>query len=154
VYISYIHNSLSYSIIFHQFSVTDGRRQKRARASRLCSRERNALVRTERESVLRQLQMQWTGKDHFGSGILRLKGSHNSCYVAQGILVSLRSPRPQLSPALDPGLEVVVLRGEQAVHSSSTPAVAPRQEVRTVVRSCPRLSYWISGAFQDLGSRD
>ena len=72
-------------------------------------------MRIVRESELRQLLMLRTGKGHFGSGILRLRGSHSSCYVAQGVLVSLRSPRPHLSPALDPGLEVVVLRGEQAV---------------------------------------
>ena len=120
----------------------------------LYKRRRSAPVRTASESELRQLQMLQTGRVRSGSGILRLRGSHNSCYAAQGVLVSLRSPRPHLSPALDPGLEVVVLGGEQAVHSSSTPAVAPRQEVRIVVRSFPRLSYWISGAFQDLGSRD
>ena len=106
----------------------------------MCKR-RSALVRTESEREQRQLQMQQTGRVRSVSGILRLRGSHNSCYTAQGVLVSLRSPRSHLSLALDLGLEVVVLRGEQAVHSSSTPAVAPRQEVRTVVRSCPRLSY-------------
>ena len=104
-------------------------------------------MRIVRESELRQLQMLRIGRVRFRSGILRLRGSHNSCYAAQGVLVSLRSPRPHLSPALDPGLEVVVLRGEQAVHSSSTLAVAPRQEVRIVVRSFLRLSYWISGVF-------
>ena len=119
---------------------------KRARASKLC-RRRSALVRTESEREQRQLQMQQIGRVRSGSGILRLRGSHSSCYAAQGVLVSLRSPRPHLSPALDPGLEVVVLRGEQAVHSSSTLAVAPRQEVRIVVRSFLRLSYWISGVF-------
>ena len=46
------------------------------------------------------------------------------------------------------------VRGEQVMHSSSTPTVTLRQEVRTVVRSCLRLSYLISGVFQDLGSRD
>jgi hypothetical protein len=91
-------------------------------------------VRTESEREQRELQMQQTDRVRSGSGILWLRGS----YAAQGVLVSLRSPRPHLSPALDPGLKVVVLRGEQAVHNSSTPAVAPRQEVRTVVRSCPR----------------
>ena len=108
----------------------------------------------ERKSRLRQLQMLQTGRDHFGSGILRLRGSHSSSYVVQDVLVSQRQHRPHRSLALVHGLEVVVLRGEQVMHSSSTPAVALRQEVRTVVRSCPRLSYWISGVFQDLGSRD
>ena len=113
----------------------------------MCSIRRSALVRTESEREQRQLQMQQTGRVRSGSGILRLMGSHNSCYATQGVLVSLRSPRPHLSPTLDPELEVVVLRGEQAVHSSSTLAVAPRQEVRIVVRSFLRLSYWISGVF-------
>ena len=90
-------------------------------------------------------------QSHFGSGILRLRGSHSSSYVAQDVL---RQLRPHLSPAHVHGLEVVVLIGEQVMHSSSTPSVALRQEVRTVVRSCPRLSYLISGVFQDLGSRD
>jgi len=119
---------------------------KRARASKLC-RRRSALVRTESEREQRQLQMLQTGRDHFGSGILRLRGSHNSSYVVQDVLISQRQHRPHLSPVLVHGLEVVVLRGEQVMHSSSTPAVALRQEVRTVVRSCPRLSYWISGVF-------
>ena len=116
----------------------------------MCSKKRSVHVRTESERGQRQLQMQRTGRVRSGSGILRLRGSHSSCYAALGVHVSLR---PHLSPALDHGLEVVALRVQQAVHSSSTPAVAPRQEVRTVVRSCPRLSYWISGVFQDLGSR-
>ena len=92
--------------------------------------------------------MQRTGKDRFGSGILRLRGS--SCYVAQGVLVSQRQLRPHLSPALVHGLEVVVLTGQQAV------TVRERQLVRTVVqrRSLHRLSCLIFGAFQDLGLRD
>ena len=100
--------------------------------------------------------MQRTGTARSGSGILRLRGSHNSGYVAQGVLVSLRSPRPHLSPTLDPELEVVVLRGEQAVHSSSIVAVTEWQLVRIVMqrRSLHRLSCLIFGAFQDLGSRD
>ena len=95
--------------------------------------------------------MQQIGRDRSGSGILRFRGSHSSSYVAHDVL---RQHRPHLSPALVHGLEVVVLRGEQVMHNSSTPAVALRQEVRTVVRSCPRLSYLISGVFQDLGSKD
>ena len=51
------------------------------------------------------------------------QGSHSSSYVTQDIL---RQLKPHLSPALVHGLEVVVLRGEQAMHSSSTPAVALR----------------------------
>src|SRR6185437_7947136 len=119
----------------------------------LCRRRRrSAPVRTASESKQRQLQTQQTGRVHSGSGILRLRGSHSSSYVAQDVLKQLR---PHLSPAHVHELEVVVLRGEQVMHSSSsTPAVALRQEVRTVVRSCPRLSYLISGVFQDLGSRD
>jgi len=97
-------------------------------------------VRIVRESVLRQLPMQWIGRVRFGSGILRLRGSHSSGYVAQGVRVSQRQLRPHLSPTLDHGLEVVVLRGERAVPSSSTPTVAPRQAVRTVERSFQRLS--------------
>ena len=90
------------------------------------------------------------GRDHFGSEILRLWGSHSSSYVAQDILVCQRQLRPHLSPALIHGLEVVVLTGQQAV------TVRERQLVRTVVqrRSLHRLSYLIFGAFQDLGSRD
>jgi hypothetical protein len=65
-------------------------------------------------------------RDHFGSGILRLRGSHSSSYVVQDVLVSQRQHRPHLSPALVHGLEVVVLRGEQVMHNSSTPAVALR----------------------------
>ena len=99
---------------------------KRARASRLC-RRRSALVRTESEREQRQLQMQQTGRVHSGSEILRLKGSHSSSYVAQDVLISRRQLRPHLSPALVHGLEVVVLRGEQVIHSSSsTPAVTLR----------------------------
>jgi len=120
----------------------------------LCRRRRSAPVRTASESKLRQLQMQPIGRDRSGSGILRFRGSHSSSYVIQDVLVSQRQHRPHLSPARVHELEVVVLRGEQVMYSSSTPAVALRQEVRIVVRSCPRLSYWISGAFQDLGSRD
>ena len=84
---------------------------KRARASKLC-RRRSALVRTESEREQRQLQMQQTGRVHSGSEILRLRGSHNSSYVAQDVL---RQLRPHLSPALVHGLEVVVLIGQQAV---------------------------------------
>ena len=118
----------------------------------MCRRRRSAPERTASESKLRQLQMQPIGRDRSGSGILRFRGSHSSSYIAQDVL---RRLRPHLSPAHVHGLEVVVLRGEQVMHSSSsTPAVALRQEVRTVVRSCLRLSYLISGVFQDLGSRD
>ena len=86
-------------------------------------------------------------------GSLRIRdpqaqGSHSSGYVAQGVRVSQRQLRPHLSPALDHGLEVVVLSGERAVPSSSTPTVALRQAVWTVERSFPRLSYWISGGYQ------
>ena len=110
-------------------------------------RRRSALVRTESEREQRQLQMQQTGRVHSGSEILRLRGSHNSSYVAQDVL---RQLRPHLSPAHVHGLEVVVLTGQQAV------TVRERQLVRTVVqrRSLHRLSYLIFGAFQDLGSRD
>ena len=97
------------------------------------------------------MQMLQTGRDHFGSGILRLRGSHSSSYVAQDVLSQLR---PHLSPAHVHGLEVVAHRGEQVMHRSSTPTVRLRQVDRTVVRSCLRLSCSISGAFQDLGSRD
>ena len=103
----------------------------------------------ERERELRQSQMLRIGKVHYGSVILRLKGSHSSCYVAQGVLVSQRQLRPHLSPALVHGLEVVVLTGQQAV------TVTERQLVRTVMqrRSLHRLSCLISGVFQDLRSR-
>ena len=117
----------------------------------MCRRRRSAPVRTASESKLRQLQMLQIGRDRSGSGILRFRGSHSSSYVAQDVL---RQLRPHLSPAHVHGLEVVALRGEQVMLSSSTPTVTLRQEVRTVVRSCPRLSCLISGAFQDLGSRD
>ena len=88
-------------------------------------------------------------------GSLRIRdpqtqGSHSSSYVAQDVL---RQLRPHLSPTHVHGLEVVALRGEQAMHSS-TPTVRLRQVVRTVMRSCPRLSCLISGAYQDLESRD
>jgi len=91
--------------------------------------------------------MQQTGRVHSGSEILRLRGSHSSSYVAQDVL---RQLRPHLSPAHVHGLEVVVLKGQQAV------TVRERQLVRTVVqrRSLHRLSCLIFGAFQDLGSRD
>src|SRR6185503_20715631 len=105
---------------------------------------------TESESEQRQLQMQQIDRVHSGSGSLRLRGSHNSSYVAQDVL---RQLRPHPSPAHVHGLEVVALRGEQAMHSS-TPTVRLRQVVRTVMRSCPRLSCLISGAYQDLESRD
>ena len=97
----------------------------------MCSRERNALVRTMSESELRHLEMQRTGRVRSGSGILRLRGSHSNCYAALGVHVSLR---PHHSPALDHGLEVVALRGQQAVHSSSIVAVTERQLVRTVMQ--------------------
>ena len=97
---------------------------RRARVRWLCRRRRSAPVRTASESKLRQLQMLQTGRDLFGSGILRLRGSHSSSYVAQDVL---RQLRPHLSPAHIHELEVVVLRGEQVMHnSSSTPAVALR----------------------------
>ena len=83
-------------------------------------------VRIESEREQRQLQMQQTGRVHSGSEILRLRGSHNSSYIAQDVL---RQLRPHLSPAHVHGLEVVALRGEQAMHSSSsssTPAVTLR----------------------------
>ena len=94
--------------------------------------------------------MQQTGRVRSGSGILRLRGSHSSSYVAQDVLVSQRQLRPHLSPALVLGLDVVVLTGHQAV------TVTERQLVRTVMqrRSLHRLSCLIFGAFQDLGSRD
>jgi hypothetical protein len=82
-------------------------------------------MRIVRESELRQLQMQRTDRVCFGSGILRLRGSHSSGYIAQGVRISQRQLRPHFSPALDHGLEVVVLIGERAVPSSSTPIVAP-----------------------------
>ena len=107
-------------------------------------------MRTESESEQRQLQMQQIGRVRFGLGILRLRGSHSSSYVAQDVLISQRQLRPHLSPAHVHGLEVVVLTGQQAV------TVRERQLVRTVMqrRSLHRLSYLIFGAFQDLGSRD
>src|SRR6185436_8578826 len=123
---------------------------RRARARWLCRKRRSAPVRTASESRLRQWQTQLTGRAHSGSGSLRLRGSHSSSYVAQDVL---RQLRPHLSPAHVHGLEVVALRGEQAMHSS-TPTVRLRQVVRTVMRSCPRLSCLISGAYQDLESRD
>ena len=146
-----MHNSLSkfYYLpptLFNRWQVT-----RRVRASKWYSRGRSALVRIVRESELRQLQMQRTDRVRFGSGILRLTGSHNSGYVAQGVRVSQRQLRPHLSPALDHGLEMVVLRGEQAVPSSSTPTVAPRQMLSTAAsQSHLRLSCWISGGYQGL----
>ena len=77
----------------------------------MLSRRRSALVRTESEREQRQLQMQQTGRVRFGSGILRLMGSHSSSYVAQDVPVSQRQLRPHLSPALVHGLEVVILTG-------------------------------------------
>ena len=68
-----------------------------------------------------------TGKGRFGSGILRLRGSHSSSYVAQDVLVSQRQLRPHLSPTHDHGLEVVVLTGQQAM------TVRERQLVSTVM---------------------
>ena len=61
-------------------------------------------------------------------GSLRIRdpqtqGDQSSSYVAQDVL---RQHRPHLSPALVHGLEVVVLRGEQVMHNSSTPAVTLR----------------------------
>ena len=90
--------------------------------------------------------MQQTGRVRSGPGILRLRGSHNSCYAALGVHVSLR---PHHSPALDHELEVVALRGQQAVHNSSIVAVTERQLVRTMMqrRSLHRLSCLISGVF-------
>jgi len=97
---------------------------RRARVRWLRRRRRSAPMRTASESKLRQLQMLQTGRDHFGSGILKLRGSHSSSYVAQDVL---RQHRPHLSPILVHGLEVVVFRGEQVMHSSSsTPAVTLR----------------------------
>ena len=78
----------------------------------------------ERESELRQLQMLQTGRVLSGSGILRLRRSHSSSYVAQDVL---RQLRPHLSPALVHGLEVVVLTGQQAM------TVRERQLDRTVI---------------------
>ena len=113
----------------------------------MCRRRRSATERTASESKLRQLQTQQTGRVHSGSEILRLRGSHNSSYVAQDVL---RQLKPHLSPAHVHGIEVVVLTGQQAM------TVRERQLVRTVVqrRSLHRLSYLIFGAFQDIGSRD
>ena len=93
--------------------------------------------------------MQQTGRARSGSGILRLRGSHSSCYAVLGVHVSLR---PHLSPDLDHGLKVVALRGQQAVHSSSIVAVTERQLVRTVMQSQSHLrsSCWISGGYQGL----
>ena len=87
--------------------------------------------------------MQQTGRVRSGSGILRLRGSHSSCYAALGVHVSLR---PHLSPALDHGLEVVVLTGQHVV------TVRERQLVRTVMQSQSHLrsSCWISGGYQGL----
>ena len=96
---------------------------KRARVRWLYRRRRSAPVRTASESKLRQLQTQQTGRVHSGSEILRLRGSHSSSYVAQDVL---RQLRPHLSPAHVHGLEVVARRGEQVIHSSSTPTVALR----------------------------
>ena len=123
---------------------------RRVSASRWYSRGRSALVRIVRESELRQLQMLRIGRVRFRLGILKLRGGHSSCYVAQGVLVSQRQLRPHLSPALVLGLEVVVLTGHQAV------TVTKRQLVRIVRqrRSLHRLSCLIFVAFQDLGSRD
>ena len=91
--------------------------------------------------------MQQIGRVSFRSGILRLKGSHSSGYIAQGICISQRQLRPHLSPALDHGLEVVVLTGQQAV------TVRERQLDRTVMQSQSHLrsSCWISGGCQGLG---
>ena len=113
---------------------------RREKTRWLCRKRRSAPVRTASESRLRQLQMLQTGRDHFGSGILRLRGSHSSSYVAQDVL---RQHRPHLSPVLVHGLEVVVLTGQQAV------TVIERLLVRTVMqrRSLHRLNCLISGAF-------
>ena len=103
-------------------------------------------MRTESERGQRQLQMQRTGRVRFGSGILRLRGSHSSSYVAQDVLVSQRQLRPHLSPALVHELEVVVLTGQQAM------TVRERQLDRIVMQSQSHLrsSYWISGGYQGL----
>ena len=103
-------------------------------------------MRTESESMPRQLQMQQTDRVRFGLGILRLRGSHSSSYVAQDVLVSQRQFRPHPSPALVHGLEVVVLTGQQAV------TVRERQLVRTVMQSQSHLrsSCWISRGYQGL----
>jgi hypothetical protein len=45
-------------------------------------------MRIASKSRLMQLQMLQTGRDHFRSEILRLRGSHNSSYVVQDVLVS------------------------------------------------------------------
>ena len=116
----------------------------RVRASRWYSRGRSALVRIVRESELRQSQMLRIGKVRYGSGILRLMGSHSSSYVAQDVPVSQRQLRPHLSPALVHGLEVVVLTGQQAM------TVRERQLDRIVMQSQSHLrsSCWISGGYQ------
>ena len=62
---------------------------RREKARWLCRKRRSAPVRTASESRLRQLQMLQTGRDHFGSEILRLRGSHISSYVAQDVLRQL-----------------------------------------------------------------
>ena len=56
----------------------------------MCRKRRSAPMRTVSESKLRQLQMLQTGRYHFGSGILRLKGSLSSSYIVQDVLVSQR----------------------------------------------------------------
>ena len=84
-------------------------------------------MRIVRESELRQLQMLRIGRVRFRLGILKLRGSHSSCYVAQGVLASQRHLRPHLSSALVLGLEVVVLTRHQAI------TVTERQLVRTVM---------------------
>ena len=61
---------------------------RRVRVRWLCRKRRSASVRTASESKLRQLQMLQTGRDHFGSEILRLRGSHSSSYVVQDVLIS------------------------------------------------------------------
>ena len=144
VHILYMHNSLSkfYYLpptLFDRWQVT-----RRVWVSRWCSRRKSAPVRTESESMPRQLQMQQTDRVRFGSGILRPWGSHSSGYVAQGVLVSQRQLRPYLSPALIHGLEVVVLTGQQAV------TVRERQLVRTVMQSQSHLRSccWILGGYQ------
>ena len=119
---------------------------KKGKGKQVVQKKKRTREDREGEREQRQLQMQQTGRVRSGPGILRLRGSHSSSYIAQDVL---RQLRPHLSPAHIHRLEVVVLTGQQAM------TVRERQLVRTVMqrRSLHRLSCLISGVFQDLGSR-